>query len=1031
MLARVVLGASVAAVAMAAGASSSTTAPVQQQVHTKVFRLPLYFIENQGQADARVRYYLQGRGTAVYFTPQAVVVALSERAPREEAGLRLVKHEPAEARRRWALRLEFVGARAGVRPEGLERTQAVVSYFKGPREAWHTGLPTYAGVRYRDLWPGIDLVWSGEEGRLKSSFIVKPGADPGRIRLRWRGASKVRVGPEGELEVTTPVGNFAEQRPVAYQEAGGGKLEVAAGYWLRGREYGFRLGEYDRSRELVVDPVILLYAGYIGGSAEDHAYAIAVDAAGNAYVAGETKSSEATFPVTVGPDLSYNGAADAFVVKVNASGTALVYASYIGGSGEDCASGIAVDAAGNAYVTGYTNSSETSFPVSVGPDLTFNGSWDAFVVKVNGAGTGLVYAGYIGGSGDDRAYGIAVDVAGNAYVVGTTGSTEATFPVTVGPDLSYNGGSDAFVAKVNSSGTGLVYAGYIGGSGDDSGRGIAVDAAGNAYVTGYTDSTQTTSPVAFPVLLGPDLTHNGLWDAFVAKVNASGTALLYAGYIGGSDVDVGRGIAVDAAGNAYVVGHTASRNFPVTVGPDLTYNGGDYDAFVAKVNPSGTALVYAGYIGGGQADIGRGIAVDAAGNAYVTGNTNYWGNFPVKLGPSLTHSGGEDAFIVKVNAAGTAWIYAGFIGGVTTDIGEAVAVDAMGNAYVAGCTSSAESSFPVKVGPDLIYHGNTDAFVAKVSSAAPTAAFRDTNTSIRLLTRYDSPQLYYGAGLFASDPAAAQTAQGDTVVVARDNWGSLWANVFTASTQTWGTWAFGAGITKGVPAVAVAGDGKAYIAARDNWNSYWLVSYTPGGSFGGWEYLAGIFSTDPVMAACPDGSLYIIGKDNWNSLWSGRYVPGTGFGGWQWGQGIVQGKPSVACGSDNVAYVAVRDNLGSLWLPRVQGNSWLGWINGDGAMSRDPQAVAAGDGIVYVVLRDPWGVVWYRGYREGSSGGWLPWVMTGGVLQDFAAAGELGEVYIAGRSPSNELWWYRLVTNQWTYAGYGGVAAGPLAAAPR
>jgi len=907
----------------------------------------------------------------------------------------------------------------------------VVSYFKGPREAWHTGLPTYAGVRYRDLWPGIDLVWSGEEGRLKSSFIVKPGADPGQIRLRWRGASKVRVGPEGELEVATPVGNFAEQRPVAYQEAAGGKLEVAASYWLRGREYGFRLGEYDRNRELVVDPVMLLYAGYIGGVGNDYGWAIAVDASGNAYVAGQTDSAEASFPATVGPDQTHNGKVDAFVAKVNASGTALIYAGYIGGSEDDYGWGIAVDATGSAYVTGYTSSTQATFPVTVGPDLTHNGLDDAFVAKLNPSGTALVYAGYIGGSGYERGYGIAVDAAGNAYVTGSTGSTEASFPVVVGPDLTFNGDSnDAFVAKVNPSGSALVYAGYIGGSQNDYGYGIAVDMAGNAYVTGYTYSTEAS----FPVTVGPDLTHNGQSDAFVVKVNASGTALVYAGYIGGSDYDYAYGIAVDAAGNAYVTGHTASTqgSFPVSVGPDLTHNGYT-DAFVAKVSASGTALVYAGYIGGSGYDYAYGIAVDVAGNAYVAGTTfSTESSFPVKVGPDLTHNGEWDAFVAKVNAAGTMLVYAGYIGGSAQDAARGVAVDGAGNAYVTGHTRSTDATFPVTVGPDSIYNGGDfDAFVAKISSAAPTAVFRDSNTSMRLLTRYDSPQLYYGAGLFASDPAAAQTARGDTVIVARDNWGSLWASAFTAATQSWGTWAFGAGITQGVPAVAVAGDGKAYIAARDNWNSYWLVSYTPGASFGNWEYLAGIFSTDPVVAACPDGSLYIIGKDNWNSLWGGRYVPGSGFSGWQWGQGIVKGKPSVACGSDNVAYVVVRDDWDSMWLARMQGNSWLGWSYGGGIMSGDPQAVAARNGTIYAVLRDPWAVLWYRGYQEGSSGGWLSWVMTGGVLQDFAAAGELGEVYIAGRSLSNELWWYRLATNQWTYAGYGGVAAGPPAAAPR
>ena len=332
------------------------------------------------------------------------------------------------------------------------------------------------------------------------------------------------------------------------------------------------------------------YAGYIGGSSLDEGRGIAVDAEGSAYVIGDTGSTEATFPVSVGPDLTHNGDLDVFVAKVNPSGIALDYAGYIGGSDHDLSlgSGIAVDATDSAYVTGHTFSTEATFPVTVGPDLTFNGDVDAFVAKVNPSGTALDYAGYIGGSSSDRGEGLAVDATGSAYVTGRTQSREGSFPVTVGPDLTYNdtpegiGGGDTFVTKVNPSGTALDYAGYIGGSGEDSGWGIAVDGAGNAYVAGFTQSTAAS----FPVTVGPDLTFNGgNGDAFVAKVNPSGTALDYAGYIGGSSQDVGWGVAVDATGNVYVTGDTRSSqaSFPVTVGPDLTFNGGRDDAFVAKI----------------------------------------------------------------------------------------------------------------------------------------------------------------------------------------------------------------------------------------------------------------------------------------------------------------------------------------------------------------------------------------------------------------------------------------------------------------
>jgi hypothetical protein len=651
-----------------AGVAAAPTPDTGTGVHLddSFGKLPLYFIENQGQEDPRVAFSVKGRETSLYFTSQGLTFVLRGSAPPlKDARVKKVSFSPEQGlgkgeetrdMGRWVVKLDFVGANPEVKPEGLEPMPAVISYFKGPREKWRTGLKTYGSVIYRDLWPGIDLVYTGTVNRLKYSFLVKPGADPGRIRLAYRGVSSLSVSDAGQLEVKTPVKEFHDDRPVAWQEVKGRPVEVRTEYAVSAHGdkgahgYGFKVGDYDRSKVLVLDPAVLLYCGYIGGSGTDYGYGIAIDSSRNVYVAGATNSAQASFPVTVGPDLTSNGNYDAFVAKVNASGTALVYCGYIGGSGSDWAQAIAVDSSGNAYVTGFTSSDQTTFPVSGGPDLTYNGGnfYDAFVAKVNASGTALTYCGYIGGGGDEKGYGIAVDGSGNAYVTGYTTSDQTTFPVTGGPDLTFNGNRDAFVAKVNASGTALVYCGYIGGSGDDYGLGIAIDGGGNAYVTGCTTSTQAT----FPITVGPDLTLNGDYDAFVAKVNASGTALTYCGYIGGSDYDCGNGVAIDGNGNAYVTGFTYSSEttFPVTVGPDLTFNGGTYDAFVAKVNASGTALVYCGYIGGGGYDEGFGIAVDGGGNAYVTG---YAGSdqttFPVTVGPDLTYNGGtDDAFVAKV-----------------------------------------------------------------------------------------------------------------------------------------------------------------------------------------------------------------------------------------------------------------------------------------------------------------------------------------------------------------------------------------------
>jgi hypothetical protein len=355
-------------------------------------------------------------------------------------------------RKSWVVKLDFVGA--AVRPQGRDLKDATINYFKGKPAEWRTGLKTCGSLIYHDLWPGIDLVYSGTQGRLKYEFTVHPGADPGLIRLAYRGAD-VHLTDSGRLLVATPVDSFEDEKPYAYQESEGARREVACSYRLEaphgeGRTYGFDVGPYDRSRPLVLDPAVLVYCGYIGGKKVDYAFGIAVDSSGNAYVCGQTASStESVFPVKTGPDLIYNGGDyDAYVAKVKADGTGLVYCGYVGGSGWDSAYGIAVDPSGNAYVCGHTDSSETTFPVQFGPDKTYNGYSDAFVAKVKADGDGLVYCGYVGGGYNEYAYGIAVDSSGNVYVCGQTDSSETTFPVRTGPKTYLCGMSDGFVAKI-------------------------------------------------------------------------------------------------------------------------------------------------------------------------------------------------------------------------------------------------------------------------------------------------------------------------------------------------------------------------------------------------------------------------------------------------------------------------------------------------------------------------------------------------------------------------------------------------------
>jgi uncharacterized repeat protein (TIGR01451 family) len=507
------------------------------------------------------------------------------------------------------------------------------------------------------------------------------------------------------------------------------------------------VGAYDASRPLVIDPV-LSYSTYLGGSFDDSASSIAVDAAGSAYVTGETNSTD--FPTANSVDSAYGGGdSDTFVAKLNAEGTALVYATYLGGNTFSTGGavsgggglGIAVDAYGDAYVTGFTNS--TNFPTANPLQPAYGGGVsDAFVAKLNAAGSALVYATYLGGSVFDACHGIALDAAGNAYVTGITASTN--FPTANALQPAYGGGRDnAFVAKLNAAGSALVYATYLGGSdgiGDNgtTGTGLAVDTAGNAYVTGSTLGSFPTTANALQPSYGEDKLKSNNGDAFVAKLNVAGSALVYATYLGGNGRDQGYGIALDAYGNAYVTGLTTSTNFP-TAGP-LQPTGGDdgfgtLDAFVAKLNAAGSALVYATYLGGKGADEGHAIALDGAGNAYVTGVTSSI-DFPTA--DPLQPTGGDngfgltDAFVAKFNAAGSALVYATYLGGTRADIGNGLAVDAAGNAYVAGLTNSTDfpTANPLQPGNDTNGYGG-DAFVAKIATlAAPTGNLRVTAKSI-------------------------------------------------------------------------------------------------------------------------------------------------------------------------------------------------------------------------------------------------------------------------------------------------------------
>lgn len=706
---------------------------------TRFGQVPLQFIPNEGQDGPGIDFYIQGRDKIVSFSEEGLTFVLDG-------------HGTVP----WAVKIGFLGSRPGVKPAGTDRSGAVVSYLKGPREEQRSGLPAYSKIAYRDLWPGIDLVCSGSNDRLKYEFVVRPGADPSQVGLICRGASDIRVTPAGRLEIITPAGSFQDDIPVAYQEAEGKRTDVPAAYLLE--EAGtvhFRLAEYDRRRTLVIDPAILVSCGFVGGSGADKAHAIATDPQGNVYIAGETSSLDLAFPLGAGPNPAYGGgASDAFVAKIDAEGTGLVYCCYIGGSGADRASGVAVDRDGNVYVAGRTSSPETSFPVTLGPDLTYNGGdSDGFVAKLNPDGASLAFCGYLGGEGTDDIRALALcssdyaeTYALRVYVAGSTSSSEETFPAAVGPDLTYNGGeSDAFVAQLKNGGTGLEFCGYIGGAGEDAATGLASVVFcvefGASYesvsVAGYTSSTEST----FPVALGPDLTYNGgEYDAFVAVLGWDHAGLASCGYIGGAGLDVASGLITGmfpvpgSSGNFYmgpcVTGYTSSTEstFPVAVGPGLTFNGGDSDAFVAMIAndpwPGGPPTVLAcGYIGGTGSDAGAGIVLNGETICIAGTTSSSEATFPVAYSADMTYNGGaSDVFVAKLKPDMTALTSSGYVGGSGEDRAEALAVSEGKDIYIVGTTDSGQATFPALGGPDLAYNGGvSDAFVARLRMKGPMA----------------------------------------------------------------------------------------------------------------------------------------------------------------------------------------------------------------------------------------------------------------------------------------------------------------------
>jgi hypothetical protein len=743
-------GAGSASPPLASATGSSAAAAAHGRIQANYAALPLAFEQNQGQTDAQVKYMARGDGYTLFLTANDAVFSLRSSSGNESSTVSRksqLRARNAQQRAQAAkdstavVRVQLAGANLPAKVSASHQMPGKSNYFVGSDPGkWQTDVPHYARVSYQDVYPGVNLAFHGVQRQAEFDFVVAPGANPAPIAFRFTGAQGVKTDASGNLVVSSAAGDILLHKPVAYQEQKGARQPVDAQFVLKANnQVSFDLGNYDRSRELVIDPSVSYeYSTFLGGNGADEGYGIAVDSSGNAYVTGQTTSTN--FPHLGGFQTSLNSTAgNAFVTKIAQGGATLIYSTYIGGTGPqgDSGNAITVNASGDAFVAGGTTSSD--FPVTPAPggeyQSTLKGTVNAFVLELGSSGA-LTYSTYLGGTGADEALGVALDSAGNVLVAGKTSSGD--FPTLNAVQSAYPAGSNSagFVTKLNSTlSSPLAYSTYLGGSSSgDLAQAIAVDSTGNAYVAGQTFSTTfPIFPAANPYQGTCGSCSNGNSNAFVTVITPSGTAsgsgFVYSTYLGGTGSDAGNGIAVDSADSAYVTGATTSSNFPTTTGAGTwqTGFGGGTDAFVTKFNPAGSALVYSAYLGGSGIDAGASIAVDGSGIAYVTGQTASSSNFPTANPTQSGYGGGaSDAFVSEINAAGTQLVFSTYLGGSGEDDSGAlgaIAVDVPGaTIYVTGNTTSSSTTtgFPTTTGALQPNYGGgeTDAFVTTYSQEA-------------------------------------------------------------------------------------------------------------------------------------------------------------------------------------------------------------------------------------------------------------------------------------------------------------------------
>jgi hypothetical protein len=731
-------------------------------------KLPLRFEVNAGQADKEIKFLSRGSGYNLFLTPTEAVLALHREKVMTEADSQV----SAADKGRSIVRMKLSGANPAPLIEGENALPGRSNYIIGADPGkWRRNVVSYAKVRYRSVYPGIDMVYYGNQQQLEYDFVVAPGADPKIIKLSFDGVRRMEVDAQGDLVLYTEGGQLRQRKPLTYQEVNGRRQEIASHYVLTGRrQVGFKLGAYDRARPLVIDPT-LVYSGFLGGLNGDGITDIAVDAAGNAYVMGFTSSFD--FPLVNPLQTNCNGCpnlGDIFVTKLNPEGSALIYSTYIGGSSSENPGDIAVDEMGNAYVTGYTFSND--FPTSnpLQPVKAGIFSDDAFVAKLNADGSAFFYSTYLGGSGNERNTSLAIDGEGNVYVTGSTDS--ADFPTSNPLQPALGGFQDVFVTKLNSAGSALVFSTFLGGSNGDSTGGIAIGPNNAVYLVGSTSSTNFPTANAFQPGLAIQPGSFVQSDAFVTKLASDGSALIYSTYFGGTGREFGNAIAVDNFGNAYVAGFTDSTNLP-TMNPLQPALSGTSDGFVTKFNQSGSALQYSTYLGGSNFDEASSIAVNAQGNAYITGVTGSL-NFPTLDAllpmPNDPSPFPQNGFFSKLNAGGSSFVFSSYLGGNNFDVSSKIAVDSGGDVYIVGFTNSTD--FPTTPAVfQASLRGSIDGFIIKIRdgnlppiiSAAPVTLAEAAPATNSTIATVSDPNQAANTLVVTIDSSTSATVNGVTV----------------------------------------------------------------------------------------------------------------------------------------------------------------------------------------------------------------------------------------------------------------------------